>query len=38
VRSGNFKTPRPKMLKKEETATKPTVADFEEIKDDELPF
>ena len=38
VRSGNFKTPRPKMLKKDETATKPTMADFEEISTEDLPF
>lgn len=38
ARSGNFKTPRPKMLKKEETATKPTVVELEEILDEDLPF
>ena len=37
IRSGNFKTPRPKMLKKEEAKTKNTNI-FEEIDISDLPF
>ena len=38
VRSGNFKTPRPKMLNKQTTTETKSTNNFEEIVDSDLPF